>query len=241
MQENIHNYEDLLEMLDSFLREPAHFWDEFFSDRDKSVPIFVNAPDENLVSYVETGRISAGKVLELGCGPGRNSIYLAEHGFEVDAVDLSKTSLDWAKERADERNLTINFIHQNIFDFTSEQGKYEFIYDSGCFHHIAPHRRMSYIDIIENSLKDEGYFGITCFLQGGKLGGSDISDWEVYRTGSLMGGLGYTEEKLKNVFRSLEPIEIRMMIDKADSQKLFGASDLLTGLFKKRETKEWSS
>jgi cyclopropane fatty-acyl-phospholipid synthase-like methyltransferase len=234
MQENIHNYEDLLEMLDSFLREPTHFWDEFFSDRDKSVPIFVNAPDENLVSYVETGRISAGKVLELGCGPGRNSIYLAEQGFEVDAVDLSKTSLDWAKERADERNLTINFLHQNIFDFTSEQVQYDFIYDSGCFHHIAPHRRMSYIDIIDNSLKDEGYFGITCFLQGGRLGGSDISDWEVYRTGSLMGGLGYTKERLKNVFRSLEAIEIRKMIDKVDSDNLFGASDLLTGLFQKR-------
>ncbi|MGE6752823.1 class I SAM-dependent methyltransferase [Rossellomorea sp. NPDC071047] len=238
MQENIHNYEDLLEMLDSFLREPAHFWDEFFSDRDKSVPIFVNAPDENLVSYVETGRISAGKVLELGCGPGRNSIYLAEQGFDVDAVDLSKTSLDWAKERADDRNLTINFSHQNIFDFTSEQGKYDFIYDSGCFHHIAPHRRMSYIDIIDKSLKNEGYFGITCFLQGGKLGGSDISDWEVYRTGSLMGGLGYTKERLKNVFRSLKPVEIRKMIDKVDSENLFGASDLLTGLFQKRESKE---
>ncbi|CAN7400443.1 class I SAM-dependent methyltransferase [Rossellomorea sp. LjRoot5] len=234
MQESIHNYDDLLTMLDSFLREPEPFWDEFFSDREKPVPIFVNAPDENLVSYIERGIITRGKVLELGCGPGRNAIHLAEKGCEVDAVDVSKTSLDWAKERAKERNLTINFLHQNIFDCDFPIGKYDFIYDSGCFHHIAPHRRISYLTLIERALGEGGYFGITCFYQGGKLGGSDLSDWEVYKKGSLMGGLGYTEERLKSVFQSLKPIEIRKMIDKNGSDNMFGASDLLTGLFQKR-------
>ncbi|MFI8687058.1 class I SAM-dependent methyltransferase [Rossellomorea sp. NPDC077527] len=234
MHENIHQNDDVLKMLDSFLREPAPFWDEFFSDREKSIPIFVNAPDENLVSYVEKGKVKRGKVLELGCGPGRNAVYLAEQGFEVDAVDVSKTSLDWAKERADERNLSINFLHQNIFDLNLKHGEYDFIYDSGCFHHIAPHRRMCYIRIVENALKDEGCFGITCFLQGGKLGGADISDWEVYRRGSLMGGLGFTEEKLKNIFHSLEAVEIREMIDRDDPKISFGSSELLTGLFTKR-------
>ncbi|MBN8191179.1 class I SAM-dependent methyltransferase [Bacillus sp. NTK074B] len=233
MQETIHHYDDLLRMLDSFLREPAPFWDEFFSDREKSVPIFVNAPDENLASYLKSGIITCGRVLELGCGPGRNAIYLAENGFEVDAVDVSKTSLDWAKERADERNLSINFFHRNIFDIEIEDGKYDFIYDSGCFHHIAPHRRISYINLIERALRPEGYFGITCFHQGGSLGGSAISDWEVYRKGSLMGGLGYTESRLTDVFHSLKPIEIRKMIDQNESENLFGASDLLTGLFQK--------
>jgi SAM-dependent methyltransferase len=234
MHENIHNYDDLMKMLDSFLREPAPFWDEFFSDREKPVPIFVNAPDENLVSYVKRGTITRGKVLELGCGPGRNAIYLAENDFEVDAADVSKTSIEWAKERAYERNLNINFLHQNIFDVDVAHGEYDFIYDSGCFHHIAPHRRISYINLIERALRHGGYFGITCFYQGGILGGSDISDWEVYKKGSLMGGLGYTEERLTNVFHSLKPIEIRRMIDKNESENLFGASDLLTGLFQKR-------
>lgn len=51
---------------------------------------------------------------------------------------------------------------------------------------------------------------------------------------SLMGGLGYTKERLKNVFRSLEPVEIRKMIDKVDSENIFGTLDLLTGLLQKR-------
>jgi hypothetical protein len=49
-----------------------------------------------------------------------------------------------------------------------------------------------------------------------------------------MGGPGYTKERLKNVFRSLEPVEIRKMIDKVDSENIFGTLDLLTGLFQKR-------
>ncbi|BCB03666.1 class I SAM-dependent methyltransferase [Bacillus sp. KH172YL63] len=234
MQENIDEQDDLLRMLDSFLRQPAPFWDEFFSDRDKPVPIFMNAPDENLVSYVEKGLVSKGKVLDVGCGPGRNALYLAEMGFEVDAVDASKVSLNWASERAEEKNLSINFLHQNIFDAPFETATYDFIYDSGCFHHIAPHRRMSYIEMVEASLKIGGSFGITCFLPGGKLGGADISDWEVYRNGSLSGGLGYSKERLISIFHMLEPVEVRTMKDQGDSDKLFGVSELLTALFVKK-------
>ncbi len=39
-----------------------------------------NVPDENLVSYINKNWVSKGKVLELGCGPGRNAIYLANEG-----------------------------------------------------------------------------------------------------------------------------------------------------------------
>ncbi|WP_420889635.1 hypothetical protein [Fictibacillus enclensis] len=40
----------------------------------------------------------------------------------------------------------------------------------GCFHHIAPHRRMNYIGLIKKALKPNGFFAITCFLQSGDLG-----------------------------------------------------------------------
>ncbi|MFC0189425.1 class I SAM-dependent methyltransferase [Fictibacillus aquaticus] len=234
MTETIASYEDLMKMLDSLLREPEAFWDEFYQDRSKPVPIFADTPDENLKAYIKEGILTPGRALDLGCGAGRNAIFLAEHGFEVDAVDLSQSSLDWARERARERNLPINFIHKNIFNLDLEEGAYDLIYDSGCFHHIAPHRRMSYLEILDKALKHGGYFGITCFVQGGKLGGADISDWEVYRTRSLMGGLGFTEEKLIRIFSSLKPVEVRRMRDVSKGEGLLGVSDLLAGLFLKR-------
>ena len=72
--ETIKNSEDVLMMLDSLMREPAPFWNNFYSDRTKKIPFFVNHPDENLVSYIESGIIQSGRMLELGCGAGRNSI-----------------------------------------------------------------------------------------------------------------------------------------------------------------------
>lgn len=233
MKETIHDYEDLLDMLDSLLREPTQFWDQFYSDREKGVPFFTNSPDENLVGYFENKLLRPGKVLELGCGPGRNAIYFAEKGCTVDAVDLSQESLKWAKERAIKKNVIVNFIKENIFELDIEEGTYDIVYDSGCFHHIAPHRRMSYINLVKKALKPNGFFAITCFVQGGELGGAEISDWEVYRLQSLKGGLGYTEEKLRSIFKDFREIEIRKMKEIKQPAEVFGVYGLLTALFKK--------
>lgn len=235
MKETINGQEDLLEMLDSLLREPTHFWDNFYSNRERGIPFFKNKPDENLVDYFKNKILTSGKVLELGCGPGRNAIYLSNHGFDVDAVDLSELSIQWASERAKNRNLHVNFIQKNIFDFDIQEGVYDMVYDSGCFHHIAPHRRMNYLSLIDKALKPGGVFGLTCFVEGGALGGSDISDWEVYRVQSLNGGLGFTDERLRTIFKDFEEIEIRRMKDIADNEEVFGVSGLWTALFRKCE------
>jgi cyclopropane fatty-acyl-phospholipid synthase-like methyltransferase len=234
MKESILNYDDVLNMLDTLLKEQSRFnWDNFYSDKEKEVPFFVNLPDENLVQYFNRGYLKSGKVLELGCGPGRNAIYFAEQGCKVDAVDLSQEALDWAKQRAEDKNVSVNFIKQNIFELDIEEGVYDIVYDSGCFHHIAPHRRMSYLKLLNKALRPNGLFAITCFKVGGALGGSDISDWEVYRLRSLRGGLGYTDEKLREIFNGFQVIELRDMLKMEASNSMFGVSALLTALFKK--------
>jgi len=238
MKETISSYEDLLDMLDSLLREPTQFWDDFYSNREKGVPFFTNKPDENLVNYFEKKLLNPGKVLELGCGPGRNAIYFAEKGCLVDAVDLSQESIQWATERAKEKNVHVNFIYNNIFDLQIEEGTYDIVYDLGCFHHIAPHRRMNYINLVKKALKPGGYFAITCFVQGGELGGADITDWEIYKLQSLKGGLGFTDAKLRVIFRDFSEVEIRRMKEIKQSNKVFGVSGLWTALFMKKLT-EW--
>lgn len=234
MSETITTYEDLLNMLDSLLREPTAFWNDFYEDREKGVPFFENFPDENLVTYFDGGSIGPGKVLELGCGPGRNAIYLAQKGCSVDAVDLSKAGLEWGKERAAEKKVHVNFIQRNIFDLDIEEGQYDFVYDSGCFHHIAPHRRINYLEMVKKALRPKGLYSITCFVEGGILGGADLSDWEVYRQRSLKGGLGFTEEKLRMIFKEFEVVEIRKMRKMEQSDETFGVQGLWTALFMKK-------
>ncbi|PIE93700.1 SAM-dependent methyltransferase [Bacillus fungorum] len=217
-------------MLDSLLRPAEPFWNEFYMNRKKDVPFFENVPDENLVSYIQKKRVSKGKVLELGCGPGRNAIYLANEGFDVTAVDVSIEGINWAKERALAKG-----ICDSIFNLEG-QNEYDFAYDSGCLHHIPPHRRMNYIELIDKSLKSGGYFGLTCFAVGDldERNGSEITDGDVYRGWSLQGGLAYSEEKLREIFKEFEVIEIRKMKQIEQPNTMFGESFLWTALFKKK-------
>jgi len=234
-EEIIYRTEHVFEMLDILLKEQSKFnWDRFYADRGRPIPFFVNVPDENLVGYFDNNRLTPGKVLELGCGPGRNAIYLAERGCAVDAVDLSKEAIEWGKERAKEKGVRINFVHQNIFDMDFEENAYDIVYDSGCFHHITPHRRVSYLEILNKALKPGGFFALTCFVAGGKLGGAEMSDWDVYRIKSLAGGLGFTEEKLRIIFHNFEVVEMRNMQEVIQPSHVFGTDALLTALFMKR-------
>lgn len=232
MEKAILNYENLQEMLDGFLREPKDFWDDFYIDRTKEIPFFkIKAPDENLVEYFNNG-LAPKRVLELGCGPGRNAVYMALKGCEVDALDLSTNAIEWAKETAREEGVNIDFHCISLFDFKFQPHSYDFIYDCGLFHHLAPHRRLTYIEMLKKALKRDGYFGIVCFNTEGAL---DTSDWDVYKEGSLKGGIGYAEGRLKEVFiNDFNIINFREMKKITQPDNLFGEDFLWVSLMQVR-------
>ncbi|HWL24611.1 MAG TPA: methyltransferase domain-containing protein [Ureibacillus sp.] len=227
----VKNNEDLYELLDSLLREPKEFWDTFYQDKERNIPFFCDQPDEHLVKYIEM--IKPRNVLEIGCGNGRNAIYLAQKGCTVTAVDISQEAIDWAKEQADEHHVTIQFICENLFNLDLESQQFDYIYDSGCFHHLAPHRRVSYIQFINKYLKNNGYFSISAFRENGKYGGSALSDKQYYIDLSLHGGLGYSKEKLQIIFSDFQEIEIRDMQHDNLSKSEFGLEDFIVCLFRK--------
>lgn len=174
--ETIYSHEDTLKMLDSLFREEGQWWDQFYGDRNKGIPFFKDRPDENLVEYVSKRHMTPGKVLELGCGGGRNAVYLAQQGYAVDAIDISQAAVDWGRERARKHQVEVNFARSNIFDLSLEPGSYDLIYDSGCFHHIYPHRRVTFLELVSSTLKPGGCFGLVCFAAGSM--GAEITDWE---------------------------------------------------------------
>tara|TARA_A100000164_G_scaffold141055_1_gene125403 strand:- start:422 stop:1000 length:579 start_codon:yes stop_codon:yes gene_type:complete len=57
-----------------------------------------------------------GKALDLACGAGRNSIFLAQNGFCVDAVDVSSVGLERARERAELLGVSVNWLNQDLLD-----------------------------------------------------------------------------------------------------------------------------
>lgn len=240
---DIRTVEDVLRLLDGLFAPGADrwteggadWWDRFYADRDKPVPFFVAKPDENLVSYVERGLLPAGgRVLDLGCGPGRNSLYLASLGYEVDAVDLSATAIRWAEERAREAGAaeSVRFVCGDAFTATALEGPYDLVYDSGCFHHLPPHRRVSYLALLDRVLAPGGHFALTAFAAGEGGMGSELPDADFYRQGKLDGGLAYTDAELRALFADLTEIDVRRMHDEPADSAHFGEPFLWTALFR---------
>ncbi|MFF0477190.1 class I SAM-dependent methyltransferase [Streptomyces sp. NPDC004284] len=239
---SIRTIDDVLTLLDGLFspgadrwtKGGADWWDGFYADRDKPVPFFVAKPDENLVSYVEQGLLPAGgKVLDLGCGPGRNALYLASAGYEVTGVDLSPTAVAWAEERAREKGAeNVRFLCGDAFTAALD-GPYDLVYDSGCFHHLPPHRRISYLALLDRVLAPGGHFALTSFAAGEGGMGSELPDADFYREGKLHGGLAYTDTSFRAIFADLTEIELRRMHDQSADSPTFGESFLWTGLFRR--------
>ena len=239
---HIRGVEDVLRLLDGLFDTGddrwtadagGQWWDGFYEDRGKPIPFFANRPDENLAGYLDRGLIRPRRVLELGCGPGRNAVFLASRGCEVDAVDLSPAAIAWARERAAEAGADVRFHCGDVFELTRADlgGPYDLVYDSGCFHHLPPHRRISYLQLLDRVLAPGGHLGLVCFASGAM--GSELPDEEFYRDTRLHGGLAYTPESLRWIFGGLTEVELRRMSDEPEESACFGKDFLWTALFRR--------
>lgn len=104
------------------------YWDSFYRGRQ---PYSGPVAGPNPLLLRETGTLRAGTALELGCGAGRDAIWLAERGWRVTAVDVSATVLARAAAAAaqagvadridwQEHDLTRSFP-AGVFDLVSAQ------------------------------------------------------------------------------------------------------------------------
>ncbi|MFE6743403.1 class I SAM-dependent methyltransferase [Streptomyces tubercidicus] len=71
------------------------FWDTRYAESDR---MWSGRPNSALVR--EAGDLTPGRALDLGCGEGADAIWLAERGWEVTAVDISRVALGRAAEHA---------------------------------------------------------------------------------------------------------------------------------------------
>jgi len=156
-----------MKTLEQHLKES---WDDTYKSRDfRELPWETVKPDKELIGLLKGGKIKKCKVLDMGCGAGTNSIYLAQNRFEVTGVDISPTAIIIAKNRAKEANVEINFLIGNAYSLKLPKKSFDFIFDRGCFHHIPIEFRNAYVKQNYGLLKDNGKYYLHAF--------SDSNDW----------------------------------------------------------------
>ncbi len=109
---------------------------EEYQDRYKAkkTPWDIGRADFNLVDMINNRPIDKGKALDVGCGFGHNSLWLAEHGFLVTGVDVSEDALLQAKENASRIGANCSFLSLDFFQEDVPGLPFNFIFDRGCFH-----------------------------------------------------------------------------------------------------------
>jgi SAM-dependent methyltransferase len=107
-------------------------WDGHYADG--FLPWDTGQPEPLLVELVQGGAIPVGRVLEIGCGTGTNAVWLARHGYDVVAVDISPLAVARARERAGEAGLGVDVREVDFLNEPLAAGLFDLVFDRGCFH-----------------------------------------------------------------------------------------------------------
>jgi len=124
-------------------------WDERYNQAEYA---YGKNPNDFLAENIK--HLPKGKVLCLADGEGRNSVYLAEQGYEVTAVDASASGMQKARLLADERAVNMNVIVSDLADFEIEENSWDGVVSIFC--HLPPDLRNTVHGRVVKALKPGG-------------------------------------------------------------------------------------
>jgi cyclopropane fatty-acyl-phospholipid synthase-like methyltransferase len=172
------------------------------------------------------GDLAGARVLDVGCGGGRNTRWLAEQGATVEGVDLAADLLDTLRPTMP---ASVTLTALDVLRDPLPEGPFDLVYDSGCFHHIAPHRRITYLQRVLPLVRPGGRFAIVTFAAERMETPSDL---DVVTTGDTYGGMTFSLDDLHTIFGALSPVELRAVHPGRDNT--FGPDFLNAALFNSR-------
>ena len=105
------------------------FWEETYQDLSAST---FGEPSSEIIRLADV-LTKDSSVLDMGCGEGRNTLFLAEQGLQVDAFDISEAGVSKLLRTAAERNLQVNAWVEDMRDFRFAKS-YDFIISHGVLH-----------------------------------------------------------------------------------------------------------
>ncbi len=174
---------------------PAQTWDARFSTDDY---IFGTAPNVWLAQHRDL-LPAGGRVLAVADGEGRNSVWLAQQGMQVDAFDISPVGVSKATRLAQQANVQVNYQVRDVDNFDWKVGEYDAVV--AIFIQFAdPDTRATLFNRMKSALKSDGVI----LLQGYTPKQLD------YKTGGPpnLDHL-YTEELLRDIFGDMNILELQ--------------------------------
>ncbi len=124
------------------------FWEKTY--RDDSVTTFGVRPNRIIETMWESFDKSW-SIIDVGCGEGKNSIFLAEKGFiNIEAFDISQNGIDKLLRIASAKNIRINAWVQDLTEYIFGK-RYDLIITYGTLHFVEKEKWKKFINDAKNS------------------------------------------------------------------------------------------
>ncbi len=167
-------------------------------------------PDRTLVEYASL--VPEGHILDLGMGEGRNALFFAEMGYEVEGIDSSQTAVQRCTERAKNANLRVEVEVRDLIEADIPQGKYSLIIAAWVLDFFKKAEAGKIIGRIKNGLKRDGLVYVGVFspddpgFERAKKDFDMIEENTFYSTRRECFVHYYTKEELLSLFADLRVI-----------------------------------
>lgn len=127
--------------------------------------------------------LAAGAALEIGCGTGDSSIYLARHGWQVTGVDFAAKALEKARAKAVAEHVRVDFVQADATRLSSAGvgDAYALILDFGCLHGMSDDVRDHYVQQLSAVAAPQARLLIYAFPPGRQFGVRGIDQAEIER------------------------------------------------------------
>ncbi|MHB1525488.1 MAG: class I SAM-dependent methyltransferase [Candidatus Dormibacteria bacterium] len=175
-------------------------WDRLHAEHQWSTE-----PDPLLVELA--GALEPGRALDLGCGGGRNALWLARQGWEVTGIDGSEVGLARAREQARAEALELEWVQADMLEYPLPGGGYDLVVMANLHFETAVLARA--LELATDSLAPGGHL----FLVGHHLD-------NLGHHGPPLADHLYTAERISAV------LPARLEVERLERQERLGGSDL---------------
>ena len=100
------------------------YWQKMYSKKLEDIPWEIEKHPEELDFILKNKFFKGQQVLDIACGSGNYSIYLAKLGFDVTGIDISENAIVIAKEKAKVAKAKINFICGDFLEHSFGEKKF---------------------------------------------------------------------------------------------------------------------
>jgi cyclopropane fatty-acyl-phospholipid synthase-like methyltransferase len=127
------------------------------------------------------GALPSGTALDLGCGTGDSSIYLAEHGWRATGVDFVAKAVETARAKAEAGEVAVTFVRADVTRLSSEGigSNFGLIVDNGCLHGMSPEDHDAYVREVTAVAAPHARLLLVEFVTGGSYGVPGIDPDEI--------------------------------------------------------------